>query len=59
MIKLNIVSLLIAIVSTLFWQFVALFCPVDNTLFFGLTLITWMIFLSAYWVDQDIKKEVR
>lgn len=58
MIKLNLVSLLIALVSTLFWQFIALFIPTDNMFIFGMTFITWLIFVSVYWVDQDIKKEV-
>lgn len=58
MIKLNIVSLLIAFISLLFWQFVALFITGDNMLIFGLTFITWLILLSVYMVDQDIKKEV-
>ncbi|TDL40590.1 hypothetical protein EVU91_01480 [Macrococcoides bohemicum] len=59
MIKLNIVSLLLAFISLLLWQFVALFIPGDNMLIFGLTLITWLILLSVYMVDQDIKSEVR
>lgn len=59
MIKLNIVSLLIALVSTLFWQFVALLIPGDTGLILGMTFITWLILLSVYMVDQDIKKEVR
>nr|WP_165983479.1 hypothetical protein [Macrococcus goetzii] len=58
MIKLNIVSLLIALVSTLFWQFVALFIPSDTGLILGMTFITWLILLSVYMVDQDIKKGV-
>lgn len=58
MIKLNIISLLLAFISLLLWQFVALFIPGDNMLIFGLTFITWMILLSVYMVDQESKKEV-
>jgi len=58
MIKLNIVSLLIAFISLLLWQFVALFIPGDNMLIFGLTWITWMILLSFYMVNDEIRKEV-